>query len=159
MKMFMKRIAIIASMATITGCASIVSNSQYQVAIQSEPSGAEFTVVDRNNKIVHAGKTPKVIKLKSGAGYFKAAVYEITFIKKGYPTHKMTLKATLDGWYFGNFAIGGPLGLLVIDPATGAMYKLPQNVEVNLRQPTSNLTIRSFDSLSDEEKSRLIAVN
>ncbi len=32
--------------------------------------------------------------------------------------------AHVNGWYFGNILLGGVLGMLIIDPATGAMYKL-----------------------------------
>lgn len=30
----------------------------------------------------------------------------------------------IDGWYFGNILLGGLFGMLIVDPATGAMYKL-----------------------------------
>jgi hypothetical protein len=38
------------------------------------------------------------------------------------------LTADIDGWYFGNLLFGGLIGILIVDPATGAMWKLPENV-------------------------------
>jgi hypothetical protein len=43
------------------------------------------------------------------------------------------LDSTLSGWYFGNILIGGLIGLLIVDPLTGAMYDLePENIEQSL---------------------------
>ena len=36
----------------------------------------------------------------------------------------MPLEASIDPWYFGNFLVGGFIGILVVDPATGAMWKI-----------------------------------
>jgi len=41
----------------------------------------------------------------------------------------------MNGWYFGNLAIGGILGMLVIDPLTGAMYRMvPRSDEAILKK-------------------------
>ena len=42
------------------------------------------------------------------------------------------LVGQLDEMYWGNCLIGGLIGMLLIDPATGAMYKLQENIWVNL---------------------------
>jgi hypothetical protein len=42
----------------------------------------------------------------------------------GYETKTISVECKLNGWYFGNILIGGLIGLLIVDPATGAMYKL-----------------------------------
>lgn len=44
----------------------------------------------------------------------------------------MPLSANLNGWYFGNILFGGPLGILIVDPASGAMWKLPESVNASL---------------------------
>lgn len=38
----------------------------------------------------------------------------------------------MDGWYMGNLLFGGFIGFLIVDPATGAMWKLDDNVYGNL---------------------------
>jgi hypothetical protein len=41
-----------------------------------------------------------------------------------YDNKTVPVQFKLDGWYFGNILLGGVIGMLIIDPATGAMYKL-----------------------------------
>ena len=107
-----------------TSCASIVSKTKYPVTIDSAPRGASVTIVNKRGDQVYTGVTPSLVKLKSGGGFFQNAIYTITLSKEGFTTKTIELKATLNGWYFGNVLFGGLLGLLIIDPATGAMYKL-----------------------------------
>lgn len=38
----------------------------------------------------------------------------------------------MDGWYVGNIIFGGLIGLLLVDPITGAMWKLPDTAQGNL---------------------------
>jgi hypothetical protein len=43
------------------------------------------------------------------------------------------VEGQVNGWYFGNIIFGGLIGLLAVDPATGAMYTLqPRQVETTL---------------------------
>jgi hypothetical protein len=120
----LKILIITALIVTLSSCASIVSRSWYPVSFESEPSQAQITVTDRNGKQLFSGKTPKVLELKSSAGFFKRASYIVIFNKPGFAERKIALTATVNGWYFGNLLFGGILGFLVIDPATGAMYRL-----------------------------------
>ncbi len=51
--------------------------------------------------------------------------------------------------------------MLIVDPATGAMYKLPERVDMALADPTPNnddvtLSINSIDLLTDAERAALI---
>ncbi|QBQ63946.1 hypothetical protein EXH44_06720 [Actinobacillus indolicus] len=170
MKAFAKLAIFVLATTMMTGCATIVSDSKYPVEIQSSPEGSTFTIKDRDGKVVSTGTTPKTVILEAGAGYFKKAIYDIIFEKKGYAPKTVTLTADIDGWYWGNFAFGGPLGLLIIDPINGSMYKLPPQVEGELI-PTSSpsapkgktkkrkLTVISIEHLDEKQKASLIALN
>lgn len=116
-------IALVCSFLLITSCASILSKSNYAVNINSTPS-ANISIADRKGVVVYQGTTPTSLKLKSGAGFFKRARYQVSFTKDGFSPVTLPIEFKLDGWYFGNLLIGGVLGMLIIDPATGAMYKL-----------------------------------
>jgi len=133
-----KRLALAASISAalfVTGCASIVSDSQYPVVVKSEPPGAEYQIRNRNGNLVHQGTTPNTVTLKAGDGFFKRASYEVQFSKEGYESQGQTLTSSVDGWYWTNFLMfGGVIGMFVIDPATGAMYKLPPAKTANLVQ-------------------------
>ena len=114
------------------GCATIVSDSSYPIAVNSSPEGAYFTVTNRDGVEVNRGTTPMTVELKAGGGYFKGQTYTIVLSKDGFEDQTVSVRSTMDGWYWGNILIGGLIGMLIIDPATGAMYKLPEAVAVNM---------------------------
>jgi hypothetical protein len=86
---------------------------------------------------VHNGSTPNTVTLPSGRGYFKGEAYTITFKKEGYAEASTILDTSMSGWYWGNILIGGLIGMLVVDPLTGAMYKLPEDATGNLGSPVA----------------------
>jgi hypothetical protein len=109
---------------SISGCASLVSKSNWPLSIQTSPSGAKVTITNRDGSEVYIGKTPTAIKLKSGAGYFSKESYTVLLTMAGHQPKKINVECKINRWYFGNILIGGLVGLLIVDPATGAMYKL-----------------------------------
>ncbi len=117
-----------------TGCASIVSKSQWPVAFKSDPPGAQVTVKDEDGKTVQEGVTPTTMKLKSGHGYFQGQNYLVNMKLDGYKDDKGVLQSDLNGWYFGNIGFGGMIGMLAVDPLTGAMWRLPKEYSVTLRK-------------------------
>lgn len=124
MKRILTTLLLLGVSLVLSGCATILSKNKYPLAINSTPSEARITVKDINGVGVYSGTTPSVILLRSGAGFFKKAFYTITFEKEGYETRTIPVHFDFDPWYIGNIAFGGVLGLLVVDPATGAMWKL-----------------------------------
>ena len=84
--------------------------------------------------------------------------------KEGYTTKIYAITSSLDGWYFGNIIFGGVLGMLIVDPMTGAMYNLPARVDISLEQsvagvePDATLTIATIDSLTAAQKLRLVLI-
>lgn len=114
------------------GCATIVSDISYPLAINSAPDGANFTITNRDGIEVNRGTTPMTVELKAGGGYFKAQTYTIVLSKDGFEDQTVSVRSTMDGWYWGNILIGGLIGMLIVDPITGAMYKLPETVAVNM---------------------------
>lgn len=148
---FMKRylLALFAATSFCSGCASIVSHSTWPVAIASVPIGANVVVMNRQGKEVYSGTTPAALNLKSGSSFFKRELYTLKFSREGYETKTTTLTSSVNGWYFGNILFGGAIGMLIVDPATGSMYRLDQKeVQVALSQGQSlNLPQASPDAL------------
>ena len=64
------------------------------------------------------------VTLKKGRGYFKPENYTVRFTKEGFQPRELKCEGEVNGWYFGNIIFGGLIGLLAVDPATGAMYTL-----------------------------------
>ena len=112
----------------LTGCASIVGQASQTVHCSSQPSRAAFTVTNADGETVASGTTPMDVQLKAGAGYFKAADYTVTFAGADGATREVKIKRGLNGWYFGNILFGGLIGMLVVDPLTGAMWNLEDSV-------------------------------
>ncbi len=49
--------------------------------------------------------------------------YTLTFSKEGFEDKMVTIHSRFDGWYIGNILIGGLIGMLIVDPLSGAMYR------------------------------------
>ena len=82
---------------------------------------------------MHSGTTPLTVTLKKGRGYFKPESYVVRFAKEGFQTREITVQGAINGWYFGNILFGGLIGMLAVDPSTGAMYTLqPKAVTATL---------------------------
>lgn len=148
-----------------TSCASIVSKSKYPFSINSTPSEADITITDKNGAEVFKGKTPTTIKLKAGSGFFSKARYEVKFEKTGYDTKVVPVEFKLDGWYFGNILIGGAIGLLIVDPATGAMYKLKTEfLNETLTQSIASvkrgkLEVYTLNTIPNDWKAHLVIID
>ncbi len=164
MSSFMK-MGLLAGALALSGCASIVSDSQYAVHVTSNPSQAEFTIKNEMGHVIHSGRTPMTVTLKSGDGYFSGANYQIAFSKSGYGNQVVSLNSQLDGWYWGNLLLGGLLGMLVVDPISGAMYKLPEYVDGYMNETSSategnkSLQVVSLSDIPVEDRAKLIRVN
>ncbi|MZR64335.1 hypothetical protein [Alcanivorax sp. DP30] len=118
-----------------SGCASIVSDSSYPVTISSSPEGVNYTVKHaKRGYAMMKGVTPATISLSADDGFFSKASYLVSFEKRGYDAVTIQLRAGMDGWYVGNILFGGLIGFLIIDPATGAMWKLDEQVQVALTE-------------------------
>ena len=134
MKKIVCLVAAVAFMAnSLVGCASIVSKSQWPVTVQSNPSGAKCVVAKKNGVQLHTGETPMTLTLNSSEGYFSKAAYTINCNKDGFAPSASEISADVSGWYLlGNLGFGGLIGWLIVDPATGAMWKLDETHVVNM---------------------------
>ncbi len=125
-----------------SSCATIFGKSSYPVSIRTTPTGANVSVTDKKSKEVYKGTTPATVTLKSGAGFFSKAEYQVKLSAPGYGEQIIPVNYKIDGWYFGNILIGGVLGMLIIDPATGAMWKLSTPpIDVTLAKSISALSL------------------
>ena len=147
-----------------SSCATIFGHSSYPVSINSNPSGATVSITDKKGKEVYKGASPATVTLKSGAGFFGKAEYQVKISSTGYAEQIIPVNYKLNGWYFGNLLIGGVLGMLIVDPATGAMWKLdtpPINVTLSkstASTETPTLKIVDIASIPQNMKDKLVRV-
>jgi hypothetical protein len=134
----------------VSGCASIVDGGNKSLRINSDPPGAKLTVFNRDGQQVifdvdgrpaDFKTTPTSISLRRGHGYFTGEKYKLVFELPGHYSGEAYIQTTLDGWYLGNLIFGGLIGILIVDPATGAMYTLsPRELTYNLISTNLNLS-------------------
>ena len=125
----MKRLLLTAAILSASGCASIVSDHTYPVAI----SGADHTPYKIKNEYgvpIASGYTPNMVTLDAHDGFFSGADY-VAEVTSECGTSTTPINSSMDGWYIGNLLFGGIIGFLIIDPATGAMWKMPKTVVLN----------------------------
>ena len=142
----------------LSGCASIFNGKTQAVVVTSVPDGALASVTNRAGEKIHTGTTPVTLTLNRGAGYFKAETYTVTLTKEGFATKQLTLTSTVSGWYIGNILFGGLIGMLAVDPVTGAMYTFPESISGTLESAATktsradgSLTIVSTETLTAEQ--------
>jgi hypothetical protein len=134
MQWFIGRGVSLVALAMLAGCASIVSKSDYSVTFRSQPSEADLLIKDKNGHEIYRGKTPATLSLSASSGYFQGARYEVEVSREGYHPRRTTLTPAMDGWYIGNIVFGGLIGMLIVDPVTGAMFRLPSDLTVTLTE-------------------------
>lgn len=155
------------AVSLLSGCASIVSHSRWPIAVSSSPVGASVTITNRRGTPVYTGTTPAAVVLKSGSSFFRREIYKIDFTMPGYAPKSTSLEADLNGWYFGNLVFGGAIGMLIVDPATGSMYRIAQEAlqpvtltkleAFNLTQPAlQGLQIVSIDQVPAALRSQMV---
>ncbi len=122
---------ILLSMASwlLGSCATIISGSRQTIKISSQPSQATVFINE-----VKIGKTPLEKSLK------RNQEYNVVIKLDGYQPYETLIKKEFNAWYIGNILFGGIIGL-VVDPITGAMYKLsPKELNANLNKGVSFTT-------------------
>ncbi|AHM60981.1 hypothetical protein D770_13635 [Flammeovirgaceae bacterium 311] len=140
----------------LASCASIFSKSTYPVTISTNPQNVNITITNELGGVIYQGVTPTTLPLDASSGYFKPAFYEVSLSQPGFKPQTFHIEAKIDGWYFGNIAIGGFLGMLVIDPLTGAMWRIPsQYYSFNLSPDDEASTKGMGIMLIDEVPSHL----
>ena len=128
------------TMMLSSGCASIVHGGPRTIPMTSTPPGATVTIYDRDGQQVMKQNTPFTANLKPKYAYFKGQQYRVVFEMPGYRPAEVQIRSTLSGWYFANIVFGGLLGMVAIDPATGAMYNLmPNKVDQALSPQTTQV--------------------
>ena len=130
--MHRSQFATVLVVSCLASCASIVSKSSWPVHVSATPENAEVEIVDQSGQVVHKARAPFTVTLKSGAGYFDGETYSFRGSAPGWGAGVASADTQMNGWFFGNILLGGVIGMLIVDPATGAMWKLPEHVHVTL---------------------------
>ena len=137
----MKTLLVLGLLLMCSGCASIMCGSEKTINIRSKPPEAKFSIKDVKGIVIIQGVTPTNITLKRGRGFFQGGDYKVEFEKQGYDSKIVPVPQGLEtGWYFfGNAVFGGLIGIVIVDPLTGAMWDI-KDVNVSLSANEQNPT-------------------
>lgn len=112
----------------LPSCATIVSDAQTLLHIDSNASQARVRILDRERRPVFEGTTPCRVEVENGAGYWRGAQYVVEVEKEGFHSRRIEVDTEVHPAYFGNALLpGGLIGSLLIDPLSGAMFALTQD--------------------------------
>lgn len=151
-------LAAVSAVALLGGCATIFTGSNQDLTVNSTPDGANVTIVDGDGTVVFSGTTPAEVEIERGDGFFKSHDYIVTIEKAGLPAETINLKSKANGWTFGNIVLGGIPGIL-IDGATGAIYRYdPNEINVTLGQEAT-LRVGSPSDLTESERETLVPIS
>jgi hypothetical protein len=118
---------------SLVGCASIISGGAKKITLNTTPPGAKVTIYDKSGKVISTNQTPAIVSLDRSQGYFRGQEYRIVIEKPGFKPSELRVRSTINGWYFGNIFFGGLIGMIIVDPLTGAMFTLsPDHIEQTL---------------------------
>ncbi len=127
-----KVLSVLIALAILTGCATIVSDSNYSVRVESSVDNVDVNIKNRQGHKIYSVKTPTIVELSAGGG-FKSESYLLEFEKEGYISTSKSISSDTDGWFFGNLFLGGLIGML-IDASNGSMYKLPDFIYADMQE-------------------------
>jgi hypothetical protein len=122
----MKIVAVCGALLMLTGCASIISRTSQEVVVNTNPPGANCSLIRKGVSIARVNPTP-------GAATIKKTKHDITIscAKVGYQTATYMDHSGVAGSTFGNIVAGGLVGW-GIDSASGAdnKYESPVNISM-----------------------------
>jgi uncharacterized protein YceK len=164
---FRQMLLVASACALLSGCATIVHGGPREIPVASTPAGAKVSIYDRSNVLVMTNTTPFVAKLDPKFGYFKSQSYRLVFEMPSYQSAEVQLDSSVSGWYWANLAFGGLIGMLIVDPLTGAMYNLaPDKIEQSLTSQQaavihsgSGLLVVLVAQATDNERAAMVRVN
>ena len=121
--------------AFLSSCATVMRDNNQAVPIKANVEKVDIKITNKAGELIFEGQTPTTLTLKTAAkgGYFNPEKYTIVASKDGFQTQTSVIDWHVSGWYWaGNIVIGGLIGYLIIDPMTGDMYYLDEEVNLNM---------------------------
>jgi len=110
----------------LSGCATLCNHRrQFRIPVETAVPGAAVRVLNRG-ELVAEGTTPFEVDIESSPGHFVPSKYEFQFKGEGFSPTTVYREGYVSGSYWINliFLYTAPIGMLFVDPWTGAMYEI-----------------------------------
>jgi hypothetical protein len=122
----MYRLLLVACLAGLGGCATIIDGTTQKITLNTNPPGADCAINRDGSKIAEITSTPGSVKIEK-----TKRDITVSCSKPGFETATYFNKSGLNSDVFGNLIIGGPIGLIV-DTSTGADNQYEGAVNVTM---------------------------
>ena len=122
----MRKFVLLASMAALGACSTIVEGTSQDIAVATDPSGANCVLKRQDAEIARVPSTPGSVRIQK-------TKYDITILceKEGYQQAAYRNHSGADAATFGNILVGGLVGW-AIDSSTGSDNKYDNQVTIKL---------------------------
>lgn len=129
-----KRLALTASLISLTACASIIEGSTQEIIVDTNPSASVACTLTNERGQWSVGATPSTVKVKRSKSNLD--------IFCDSPQYVGQVSNVSDGesWAMGNVLLGGVIGAGV-DAGTGALFSYDDHIIVPLRSKTASNTM------------------
>ena len=128
-------LTITAFVGLLSACATIMRDNTQTIPIKSNVEKVDIKITNKTGEIIFEGQTPTTLTLRTAgkSGYFNPEKYTVVASKDGYKTQTTVIEWHVSGgYYIGNLALGGIIGYLIVDPISGDMYYLDEEVNLNM---------------------------
>ncbi len=122
----MNRLAVLALVALLPGCATVLKGTRDTVALDTVPAGANCTVDRDGDRVGEVAATPGTVRLSKSRHDL-----HVTCAREGYQTAQTVAHPRFNGATFFNILLGGIPGVIV-DAASGANMTYPPEVRLGL---------------------------
>lgn len=149
---------------SIAGCATIMGQGKPETLnVRSTPERAKVIITDETGTKIFEGQTPTSLSLEKKKEFFRGKKYDVQIISLNGEEKTITVNTKVGGWYFGNLLLGGLIGLLIVDPATGGMWVLDTNdIDVTfntLKQGALKKNVVLLEDVPLALRSKMIAIS
>lgn len=122
----MKKLFLLAGCLALVGCSSIIEGTSQEIVVNTNPAGANCSLVRQGVSIGRVNPTP-------GAVTIKKTKYDINILcnKAGYEQATFFNHSDVDAATAGNIILGGGIGW-AIDSASGADNKYTSPVNITM---------------------------
>ncbi len=127
----MNRFAVLALVAFLPGCATVLKGTHDTVALDTVPAGANCTVDRNGDRVGEVAATPGTVRVSKSRHEL-----QVTCAREGYQTAQAVAHPRFNGATFFNILLGGIPGI-VVDIASGANNTYPPQVRVGMAENAS----------------------
>lgn len=122
----MNRLALVALVALLPGCATVLKGTHDTVALDTVPAGAACTVDRNGERVGEVPATPGTVRVSKSRHDL-----QIACTRDGYQTAQTVANPRFNGATFFNILLGGVVGMTV-DLASGANNTYPPQVRLGM---------------------------